>query len=134
MGSAVVLAKKGKRGKNDDSIDFLIDETDSFVSFAAENNKNYATAAEFVSRHDNWAKNHRKVKILNKKNKNVKFGDNFTSDLTTEEFGEMLGLNASDLAESDRRNLHADHETEEGRRHLQASKVNWVTEGKVGAV
>ena len=74
---------------------------------------------------------------LNKANANepVEFEDNFTSDLMQEEFEEMLGLNTEDLYANDRRRmLEADHESEEGRRNLQARRVNWLNSGKVGPV
>lgn len=74
---------------------------------------------------------------LNKANEQepVEFEDNFTSDLMPEEFEDMLGLDTDDLAANDRRRmLEADHESEDGRRHLQAKKVNWLDTGKVGPV
>ena len=105
-----------------------------FAKFAAKNNKFYTTAEEFDHRRGNWKKNHDKVKVLNKKNTAVQFDDNFTSDLLDEEFNAMLGLDTTDLVADNSRRLSADNETEEGRRRLAISRVNWVEAGKVSPV
>ena len=117
----------------------MIDESSQFLQFAAENNKFYSTADEFTMRNNNWRKSHKKVAKLNKKNKmgNVKFADNFTSDLMDDEFNAMLGLDTLDLAGMEDEDFDLDGselDTDDGRRRLQATAVNWVEAGKVSPV
>ena len=63
-----------------------------FVAFASKQNKHYGSKKEFGRRMGIWMKNHAKVKLMNETHEDVEFGDNFTSDMTDEEFQEMLGL------------------------------------------
>ena len=116
-----------------------LDESTEFLRYVAENNKHYEDAEEFTMRNECWRKNHKKVRRLNRKNRGlgVVFGDNFTSDMMDGEFGAMLGLDTVDLALGEDEDFDIDSsevDTEDGRRRLQAVKVDWAAEGKMGPV
>ena len=88
-----------------------------------------------------WAKNHKKVQVMNETHEDVEFSDNFTSDMSDEEFAEMMGLGKQDspdrmlegiAASDDELIAEALHEG----RELQAGYglINWITLGKVHPV
>ena len=86
-----------------------------------------------------WSKNHALVMKMNEEHDGVLFVDNFTSDLTDDEFAKMLGAvvpeddeDGDGEGEDASRGLSDDGN--DGRRHLQAGAVNWVTAGKVHPV
>ena len=70
--------------------------TNDFIKWAVNNGKNYNNVNEFGARRDTFLGNHQKVQDLNAKHagKNVRFADNFMSDMTDDEFWGMLGLGA----------------------------------------
>ena len=118
-----------------------LDESSQFLRYVAENNKHYENAEEWTLRNECWRKSHKKVKKMNRKNRNkgVTFGDNFTSDMMDEEFYGMLGLDTVDLAggeEDEDFNIDSSElDNEDDRRRLQqAAKVDWVEAGKMGPV
>lgn len=68
--------------------------TDGFINWAVANGKGYNNVDEFGFRKATFLGNQKKVQGLNAKNagKNVRFADNFMSDMTDDEFVGMLGL------------------------------------------
>ena len=78
-----------------------------------------------------WSKNHAIVAQMNKDHDGVLFADNFTSDLSDDEFAQMTGaVVPEDEGDDGSRNLGDDDE----RRHLPSSAINWVSLGKVHPV
>ena len=83
----------------------------------------------------NFEKNHEKVKGMNNraKGKNIKFADNWTSDLTDEEFSHSLGFNATYADEGERR-LNDVVDVEGRNLQTSADNIDWVAAGKMRAV
>ena len=105
---------------------------DQFADFTSKNGKSYGNVGEYEMRKAEFEKNHDKVEKMNKKNegKGVKFADNFTSDMTDEEFGAMLGLTLPSEG-SDTRLLHSE---DDHARHLQSMDICHVTNGNMHPV
>ena len=63
------------------------------MRYAAAQNKHYESKEEFGMRLGNWLENHATVEQLNQTfdDDGVTFVDNFTSDMSDEEFKAMLG-------------------------------------------
>ena len=117
-------------------------QSSQFTAYAASQNKHYGSKKEFGERMGIWIKNHAKVQRMNETHEDVQFSDNFTSDLTDEEFAEMTGLGKKDSPDrmlegtttsaEDQLIAEALHEG----RELQAGwgLINWITLGKVHPV
>ena len=105
---------------------------DQFADFTSKNGKSYGNVGEYEMRKAEFEKNHNKVEKMNKENegKGVKFADNFTSDMTDEEFGAMLGLTLPSEG-SDTRLLHSE---DDHARHLQSMDICHVTNGNMHPV
>ena len=98
------------------------DEQVEFAMFAARNNKHYTDAADYRARETNWKRSMAKVDSLNSQKGGARFAENYTADLTDEEFLDMLGLQAE--AANSRRVLLAD---DDSRRNLQTTQyIDWV--------
>ena len=105
-----------------------------FIRFAASQNKHYKTYEEFGVRMGNFVKNHATVEQMNETLDDVTFADNFTSDMSDEEYAAMMGsperLGGAFAAEVDKPSDHG--------RELQSSSsdqyINWVSAGKVHPV
>jgi len=69
---------------------------------------------------------------LKHKGKSVKFADNFTSDMTDEEFSHYHGLNATDADEG--ASLLNDIVDAEGRNLSTEDDIDWVAAGKMRKV
>ena len=67
------------------------------------------------------------------KGKNIKFADNWTSDLTDEEFSHSLGFNATYADEGERR-LNDVVDVEGRNLQTSADNIDWVAAGKMRAV
>ena len=117
--AAVGLAKKDQKDLGDDT----------FEKFTSKRGKNYKSVDEYNKRKGNWEENHAIVQELNALNRegNVWFDDNDTSDMTEDEFKEMLGLNIP-VGASSARLLES---TADERRHLQSMNIDWVANGNM---
>ena len=75
------------------------------------------------------------VMKMNEEHEGVLFTDNFTSDMTDDEFRQMTGVpEDEDEGEKEDKSRGLSDEDDDGRRHLPASAINWVTLGKVHPV
>ena len=84
-----------------------------------------------------WSKNHAMVMKMNEEHEGVIFADNFTSDLSDDEFAMMTGAvvpEDEDNYEKEKSIGLSDEDEDDGRRHLQIGAINWVTQGKVHPV
>ena len=88
---------------------------DKFSDFTSAQGKSYNSVAEYNRRKGLWEKNHKVVEEMNERNagRSVKFSDNFTSDLTDDEYKNMLGLKPP--SEGGARLLHSE---DDHKRHL----------------
>ena len=104
-----------------------------FIRYAASQNKHYETNEEFGRRMGNWLKNHALVEQMNEtfEDEDLTFADNFTSDLSDEEFATMMGspdrLGSAFEAEEGQPSGH-------GRDLQEVSYINWIDSGKVHPV
>ena len=62
-----------------------------FIRYAASQNKHYQSNEEFGKRMGNFVKNHAIVEQMNETFDDVTFADNFTSDMSDEEYAAMMG-------------------------------------------
>ena len=108
------------------------------MAYAASQNKHYGSKAEFGERMTTWMKNHAKVQHMNETHEDVEFADNFTSDMTDEEFAEMMGLgedNPDRMLEGTLGEFEEiDEAQHEGRELSGIGLINWRTLGKVSPV
>ena len=81
----------------------------------------------------NWLKNHAKVETMNRMFDDVKFADNFTSDLSDEEFAQMLGSPERLGKAFGSEEVQVSDPSSHGRK-LQSDYINWINEGKVHPV
>ena len=101
-----------------------------FIRYAASQNKHYESSEEFGRRMGNYLKNHAVVEQMNETFDDVTFADNFTSDMSDEEYAAMLGspdrLGGAFEAEVGQPSDHG--------RELQDHYINWISLGKVHPV
>ena len=107
-----------------------------FQEFIGTFNKDYGTTDEMNDRMQVWLENKKIVDGLNAANADtgVTFGMNETGDMTDEEFAKMQGLSVPPQDESSNSNDSNGNGRLGGRRLQNDQSINWVTQGKVGAV
>ena len=121
--------------KHSDKQFLSLKDTNEFMNFAAKNNKHYAEPKDLEKRLKIWKWNHDVVKGMNALRMDATFEDNFTSDMTDEEFSMMQGLVPSLAQEAAEaaplESESAENDEDHHGRMLASSSINWVNKGKV---
>lgn len=137
---AVATRQKAKPDKSTgkaDGEEFTAEDNARFTDYAAKNGKNYKSRDEFTKREKKWKENDDFIKKRNDENKGkvngMKLAHNTLSDLTDEEFQQLLGLADDPEQKANAKSLTKGEDKEKGRK-LQGTSVDHVALGHMTKV